>query len=162
MSEAKELQGGSFFSPTVLTNVNTDMAIFREETFGPVCGIIKFSTEEEAIALANDADVGLAGYFCSRDLSRVWRVAEQLEVGMVGVNEGIISSEVAPFGGVKMSGLGREGASYGMDEFLEVKYICMGGFEWRVATGRDLRRPVQLYVVTCFITCCIYLPTLVA
>jgi succinate-semialdehyde dehydrogenase/glutarate-semialdehyde dehydrogenase len=119
--------GGLFYEPTVLSNVSNDMQIMREETFGPVAAVIKFKTEEEVIAAANDTDFGLASYFYSRDIGRVWRVAEKLEYGMVGINTGLISNEVAPFGGVKQSGLGREGSVYGMDEYLELKYLCMGG-----------------------------------
>ena len=119
--------GGLFYEPTVLSNVTPDMLIMREETFGPVAAVVKFKTEEEAIAAANDTDFGLASYFYSRDIGRVWRVAEKLEYGMVGINTGLISNEVAPFGGVKQSGLGREGSVYGMDEYLELKYLCMGG-----------------------------------
>jgi succinate-semialdehyde dehydrogenase/glutarate-semialdehyde dehydrogenase len=121
-----ESPGGNFFQPTILVGATRDMDCFREETFGPLCAIASFDTEEEVLSLANDCDVGLAGYFCSRDLGRVWRVAEALEVGMVGVNEGIISSEVAPFGGVKMSGIGREGGRDGIGEYLETKFIVMG------------------------------------
>jgi succinate-semialdehyde dehydrogenase/glutarate-semialdehyde dehydrogenase len=119
--------GGLFYEPTVLSNISTDMQIMREETFGPVAAIIKFKTEEEVVAAANDTDFGLASYFYSRDIGRVWRVSEKLEYGMVGINTGLISNEVAPFGGVKQSGLGREGSVYGMDEYLELKYLCMGG-----------------------------------
>ena len=119
--------GGSFFEPTVLTNVNTSMMVTREETFGPLAPLFKFKTEEEAIKMANDTEFGLASYFYSRDIGRIWRVAEGLEYGIVGINEGIISTEVAPFGGVKESGLGREGSKYGIDDFTEVKYMCMGG-----------------------------------
>lgn len=119
--------GGTFFQPTVLTNVTPHMRIAQEETFGPVAPLFRFKTEAEAVALANDTPFGLASYFYSRDLGRVWRVASALEYGIVGVNEGIISTEVAPFGGVKESGIGREGSKYGVDEFLEVKYVCMGG-----------------------------------
>ncbi len=119
--------GGTFFEPTILTNVTPSMQVAHEETFGPVAPLFRFKTEEEAIALANDTPFGLASYFYSRDLGRVWRVAEALEYGMVGVNEGIISTEVAPFGGIKESGLGREGSKYGIDDFLEIKYVCMGG-----------------------------------
>jgi succinate-semialdehyde dehydrogenase/glutarate-semialdehyde dehydrogenase len=119
--------GGLFYEPTVLSNITSDMKIMREETFGPVAAVITFKTEEEAIAAANDTDFGLASYFYSRDIGRVWRVAEKLEYGMVGINTGLISNEVAPFGGVKQSGLGREGSVYGMDEYLELKYLCMGG-----------------------------------
>jgi succinate-semialdehyde dehydrogenase/glutarate-semialdehyde dehydrogenase len=111
----------------VLSNITDDMKIMREETFGPVAAVIKFKTEEEAIAAANDTEFGLASYFYSRDIGRVWRVAEKLEYGMVGINAGIISNEVAPFGGVKQSGLGREGSKYGIEEYLELKYLCIGG-----------------------------------
>ncbi|MEE8274853.1 MAG: aldehyde dehydrogenase family protein, partial [Alphaproteobacteria bacterium] len=105
------------------------MKIAHEETFGPVAPLFRFSTEDEAIRLANDTEFGLAAYFYSRDIGRIWRVAEGLEYGIVGINEGIISTEVAPFGGVKESGIGREGAHHGLDEFLEVKYLCMGGVD---------------------------------
>lgn len=118
--------GGTYFKPTVLKGVKSDMKIAHEETFGPLAGIISFKTEEEAIALANDTEFGLASYFYARDLSRVWRVAEAIEAGMVGINTGLISTEVAPFGGVKQSGLGREGSKYGLEDFMEVKYLCMG------------------------------------
>jgi succinate-semialdehyde dehydrogenase/glutarate-semialdehyde dehydrogenase len=103
------------------------MKVMREETFGPVAAVIRFSNEEEAITAANDTDYGLAGYFYSRDIGRIWRVAEKLDYGMVGINTGMISNEVGPFGGVKQSGLGREGSKYGIDEYLELKYLCMGG-----------------------------------
>ena len=119
--------GGSFFEPTVLGNVSPEMKVMREETFGPVAAVAKFRTEEEVIAAANDSEYGLASYFYSRDIGRVWRVAEKLDYGMVGINTGLISNEVAPFGGVKQSGLGREGSKYGIDEYLEIKYLCMGG-----------------------------------
>ena len=119
--------GGLFYQPTVVANATRDMAIFREETFGPVAPLFKFETEEDVIEMANDTEFGLASYFYARDLGRVWRVAEALEYGMVAVNEGILSTEVAPFGGVKESGLGREGSKYGMDEYTETKYILMGG-----------------------------------
>ncbi len=119
--------GGNFFEPTVLTGVTTDMMVAREETFGPVAPLFRFKTEEEAIKLANDTEFGLAAYFYSRDVGRVWRVGEALEYGIIGINEGIISSEVAPFGGVKESGLGREGSHHGVEEFLEIKYMLMGG-----------------------------------
>ena len=119
--------GGTFFEPTILADVTPEMRVACEETFGPVAPLFRFSTEEEAIALANDTDSGLAAYFYSRDIGRIWRVAEALEYGMVGINEGIISTEVAPFGGVKESGLGREGSKYGIEEFTELKYLCMGG-----------------------------------
>ena len=121
--------GGRFFEPTILTGVTPAMAIAREETFGPVAPLFRFHTEAEAIALANDTEFGLAAYFYGRDIARVWRVAEALEYGIVGVNTGLISTEVAPFGGVKESGLGREGSKYGMDEYLEIKYLCFGGID---------------------------------
>lgn len=119
--------GGRFFQPTILTGVTPAMAVAREETFGPVAPLFRFTTEAEAIALANDTEFGLAAYFYGRDIGRIWRVAEALEYGIVGINTGIISTEVAPFGGVKESGLGREGSKYGLEEFLEIKYLCMGG-----------------------------------
>jgi succinate-semialdehyde dehydrogenase/glutarate-semialdehyde dehydrogenase len=119
--------GFSFFEPTVLADVTPDMMVSREEIFGPVAPLLRFETEEQVLALANDTEYGLAAYFYSRDIGRVWRVAEGLESGMVGVNSGLISTEVAPFGGVKQSGLGREGSLYGMDEYLVIKYICMAG-----------------------------------
>ena len=119
--------GGTFFQPTVLTDVTTDMKVTREETFGPVAPLFRFKTEEEGIAMANDTEFGLAAYFYARDMGRIWRVGEALESGMVGINTGLISTEVAPFGGVKESGIGREGSKYGIDEFLEMKYLCMGG-----------------------------------
>jgi succinate-semialdehyde dehydrogenase/glutarate-semialdehyde dehydrogenase len=119
--------GGSFYEPTILADVTTDMQVTREETFGPVAPLFRFKTEAEAIQMANDTEFGLAAYFYSRDVNRVWRVSEALEYGIVGINEGIISTEVAPFGGVKESGLGREGSKYGIEEFLEVKYLCLGG-----------------------------------
>jgi succinate-semialdehyde dehydrogenase/glutarate-semialdehyde dehydrogenase len=124
---ARHERGGTFYQPTVLTEVTTDMKVTKEETFGPVAPLFRFKTEEEAIELANDTEFGLACYFYARDLGRVWRVAEALESGIVGINTGIISTEVAPFGGVKESGMGREGSKYGMDDFLEIKYLCMGG-----------------------------------
>uniref|UniRef100_A0A8C2CYQ3 Succinate-semialdehyde dehydrogenase, mitochondrial n=1 Tax=Cyprinus carpio TaxID=7962 RepID=A0A8C2CYQ3_CYPCA len=119
--------GGSFMQPTLLSSVNTDMLCMREETFGPLIPVVKFNTEQEALAIANASPVGLAGYFYSRDISQIWRVAEQMEVGMVGVNEGLISTTEASFGGLKQSGLGREGSKYGIDEYLEIKYMCLGG-----------------------------------
>jgi succinate-semialdehyde dehydrogenase/glutarate-semialdehyde dehydrogenase len=118
--------GHSFFEPTILVNVTTDMKVTREETFGPVAPLFRFKTEEEAVKLANDTEFGLAAYFYARDLGRVWRVAEGIESGIVGINTGIISTEVAPFGGVKESGIGREGSKYGIEDYLEVKYMCMG------------------------------------
>jgi len=121
--------GGTFFEPTVLADVTSEMAVAKEETFGPVAPLFRFHTEAEAVHMANDTEFGLAAYFYSRDIGRVWRVAEALEYGMVGINTGLISNEVAPFGGVKQSGLGREGSKYGIDEFLVVKYLCMGGIQ---------------------------------
>ncbi|MBJ7536337.1 NAD-dependent succinate-semialdehyde dehydrogenase [Marinomonas transparens] len=132
---AKALVGGSkaaeagaqFFEPTILTDVTDDMAIFSNEIFGPVAPLFRFKTEDEAVAMANNTPFGLASYFYSQNIGRIWRVSEALEYGMVGINEGLISSEVAPFGGVKESGSGREGSKYGIDEYVEVKYLCMGG-----------------------------------
>lgn len=126
MGGERHEKGGAFFEPTVLTGMKKEMLISREETFGPLAPLYKFQTEEEAVALANDSEFGLAAYFYTRDVARVWRVAEKLETGMVGVNTGLISTEVAPFGGVKQSGLGREGSKYGADDFLELKYMCLG------------------------------------
>ena len=119
--------GGLFYEPTVIANVTPDMKVAREETFGPVAPVFKFKTEAEALALANDTEFGLASYFYARDMGRVWRIAEGIESGIVGINVGIISNEVGPFGGVKQSGLGREGSKYGIEDFLELKYLCMGG-----------------------------------
>ena len=119
--------GGTYFEPTVLANVTEDSLIFKEETFGPVAPLFRFKTDDEVIELANRTEFGLASYFYSRDIGRIWRVAEALEYGMVGVNTGMISNEVAPFGGVKQSGLGREGSHHGIDEYLEIKYIAMAG-----------------------------------
>ncbi|RLA15646.1 MAG: NADP-dependent succinate-semialdehyde dehydrogenase I [Gammaproteobacteria bacterium] len=124
---ARHELGGNFYQPTVLTEVTTDMIITQDETFGPVAPLFRFKTEEEAIEMANDTPYGLAAYFYARDLGRVWRAAEALETGIVGINTGVISSEVAPFGGVKESGIGREGSKYGLDEFIEVKYLCIEG-----------------------------------
>ncbi len=121
--------GSHFFEPTILTNVNSEMRVFREEIFGPIAPLFKFSTEEEVIQMANDTEFGLACYFYSRDIGRIWRVAEGLEYGIVGINEGIISNEMAPFGGVKESGQGREGSKYGLDDYTEIKYMCMGGID---------------------------------
>jgi succinate-semialdehyde dehydrogenase / glutarate-semialdehyde dehydrogenase len=121
--------GQTFFQPTVLADVNQNMLITREETFGPVAPLVRFSTDEEVIRLANDTEFGLASYFYSRDIGRIWRVGEALEYGMVGINTGLISNEVAPFGGVKQSGFGREGSHYGIDEYMVLKYLCMGGVD---------------------------------
>ena len=119
--------GGNFFEPTIITGVTPRMLVAREETFGPLAPIFRFRTDAEAIRMSNDTEFGLASYFYSRDINRVWRVAEALEFGMVGINTGLISTEVAPFGGMKESGIGREGSRYGIEEFIEVKYLCMGG-----------------------------------
>ena len=119
--------GGTFYQPTILADVTNEMAVANEETFGPLAPLFRFSTDDEAVAMANDTEFGLASYFYSRDIGRVWRVAEALEYGIVGINTGIISTEVAPFGGVKESGSGREGSKYGIEDYLEVKYLCMGG-----------------------------------
>lgn len=121
--------GACYVQPTLLTNVSKDMKVFREEIFGPIAPLFKFKTEAEAIAMANDTEFGLACYFYSRDIGRVWRVAEGLEYGIVGINEGIISNEMAPFGGMKESGQGREGSKYGLDDYLEIKYMCVGGLD---------------------------------
>jgi len=118
--------GGTFYQPTVLTNASKDMKIAVEETFGPVSALFRFSTEEEAIAMSNDTEFGLAAYFYTQNSARTWRVSSALEYGIVGINEGIISTEVAPFGGVKESGLGREGSKYGIEDYMEIKYLCMG------------------------------------
>jgi succinate-semialdehyde dehydrogenase/glutarate-semialdehyde dehydrogenase len=123
----RHLLGGRFFEPTILTDVTPAMAVAREETFGPVAPLFRFKTEADAIALANNTQYGLAAYFYGRDIARIWRVAEALEYGIVGINTGLISTEVAPFGGVKESGLGREGSKYGIEEFVEIKYLCFGG-----------------------------------
>ncbi|HEU4843164.1 MAG TPA: NADP-dependent succinate-semialdehyde dehydrogenase [Burkholderiaceae bacterium] len=119
--------GHSFFQPTVIADVTSDMLVAKEETFGPLAPLFRFRTDEEVLAMANDTEFGLAAYFYSRDIGRIWRVAEGLESGMVGVNTGLISNEIAPFGGVKQSGLGREGSKYGIEDYLVIKYICMGG-----------------------------------
>ena len=133
---AKVLTGGTldtagplFYRPSVVGDVTPDMEIVREEIFGPVAALVRFDTEADAIRLANDTPFGLAAYLFSRNLSRAWRVAEKLDAGMVGVNEGIFSNEVVPFGGVKESGLGREGAAEGLEEYLEIKYICLGAID---------------------------------
>ena len=123
----RHARGGRFFEPTVLANVTTKMAVAREETFGPVAPLFRFKTEEEAVQMANDTEFGLAAYFYSRDVGRVWRVSEALEYGLVGVNAGVIATAEVPFGGMKESGIGREGSKYGLDEFMEIKYVCMGG-----------------------------------
>jgi succinate-semialdehyde dehydrogenase/glutarate-semialdehyde dehydrogenase len=120
-------RGGLFFEPTILTGVTQAMRVSREETFGPVAPLFRFKTDAEAIAMANDTEFGLAGYFYARDMGRIWRVAEAMETGMVCVNSGILSNEIAPFGGIKQSGLGREGSKYGIDEYLEIKYVMLGG-----------------------------------
>ncbi len=127
--ETRSAKGGTFYEPTVLTGVTPQMKIFREETFGPVAPLIRFSSDDEVIELANRTEFGLASYFYSRDIGRIWRVAEALEYGMVGVNTGLITTEVAPFGGMKQSGLGREGSKYGIEEYVEVKYLCFGGID---------------------------------
>ena len=121
--------GTSFYQPTVLSNVEVDMSIVANEIFGPVAPLIKFDTDQQAIDIANNTEFGLASYVYTRDIGRVWRISEALEYGMVGVNEGLISNEMAPFGGVKQSGMGREGSKYGLEEYLEIKYICMGGVD---------------------------------
>ncbi|MBI3228776.1 MAG: NADP-dependent succinate-semialdehyde dehydrogenase [Burkholderiales bacterium] len=119
--------GHSFFEPTIIADVTSDMRVASEETFGPLAPLFRFKTDEEVLAMANDTELGLASYFYSRDIGRVWRIAEGLESGMVGVNTGLISNEIAPFGGIKQSGLGREGSKYGIEDYLEIKYVCMGG-----------------------------------
>jgi succinate-semialdehyde dehydrogenase/glutarate-semialdehyde dehydrogenase len=123
----KHALGGTFFEPTILTDVKPGMRLMKEETFGPVAPLVRFKTEQDVIAMANDTIYGLASYFYTRDLARAWRVAEALEYGMVGINEGILSTEVAPFGGVKQSGIGREGSKYGIEEYLEMKFMYLGG-----------------------------------
>jgi succinate-semialdehyde dehydrogenase/glutarate-semialdehyde dehydrogenase len=120
-------RGGTFFQPTILIDVPGGTKLMSEETFGPVAPLTRFATEDEVVGMANDTEFGLASYFYTRDLARSWRVAEALEYGIVGVNEGLISTEVAPFGGVKQSGLGREGSKYGIEDYLEVKYMHIGG-----------------------------------
>ncbi|HWB29719.1 MAG TPA: NADP-dependent succinate-semialdehyde dehydrogenase [Vicinamibacterales bacterium] len=123
----RHARGGRFFEPTILADVTSSMLVAREETFGPVAPLFRFKTDAEAIAMANDTELGLASYFYGRDVARIWRAAEGLEYGMVGINTGLISTEVAPFGGVKESGIGREGSKYGIDEYVEIKYLCFGG-----------------------------------
>lgn len=125
----RHANGGNFYMPTVLTDATPSMALAQEEIFGPVAPLFRFKTDADAVKLANDTSAGLAAYFYSRDITRIWQVAEQLEYGMVGVNEGLISNEVAPFGGMKESGIGREGSHYGIDEYLELKYVCLGGMK---------------------------------
>ena len=125
----REARPGNFFAPTVLEGVTPAMAVSREETFGPLAPVYRFETDEDAMRLANDTEAGLAAYFYTRDLTRAWRIAERLEYGIVGINTGLISTEVAPFGGIKASGFGREGSRYGIEEFLEIKYVCIGGID---------------------------------
>jgi len=120
---------GQFFQPSVLTDVTMDMAMSCEETFGPVAGINRFTTDAEAVAIANDTPYGLSAYFYTQDLGRTWRVADALEYGIVGINTGFVSTEVAPFGGMKESGIGREGSKYGIEDWLEIKYLAMGGID---------------------------------
>ncbi len=129
MGGARHELGGTFFQPTVLAGVTTEMKVAKEETFGPLAPLFRFDTEEQAIAMANDTEFGLAAYFYARDIGRIWRVSEGVEYGIVGVNTGIISTEVAPFGGMKESGVGREGSKYGIDDYLEIKYLCIGGVD---------------------------------
>jgi succinate-semialdehyde dehydrogenase/glutarate-semialdehyde dehydrogenase len=121
--------GECFYEPTIMVDVTNDMPVAQQEIFGPVAPVMKFETEQEAIDIANDTDVGLASYIYTRDIGRCWRVAEALDYGMVGINEGIISNEAAPFGGVKESGQGREGSKYGIEDYVEIKYLCMGGLD---------------------------------
>ncbi len=121
----RDAKGGLFFQPTILTGVTTAMKVAREETFGPVAPLFKFETEEQVIEMANNTEFGLASYFYSKDVSKIFRVAEELEYGMVGVNTGLISTEVAPFGGIKQSGQGREGSKYGIEDYIEIKYLCL-------------------------------------
>jgi succinate-semialdehyde dehydrogenase/glutarate-semialdehyde dehydrogenase len=118
---------GTFFEPTVIADVDENMRVAREETFGPLAPVFRFTTDEEAVALANATEFGLAAYFYARDYRRIWHVSEGLEYGMVSVNEGLLSTELAPFGGVKESGLGREGSRHGLEEYTELKYVCIGG-----------------------------------
>jgi len=126
---ARHEKGLTFFEPTVMTGMSADMLVAREETFGPLAPLFRFETEQEVIAAANDSEFGLAGYFYARDIKRIWRVAEKMATGMVGINTGLISTEVAPFGGIKQSGQGREGSKYGIKDYLEIKYLCFGGIE---------------------------------
>ena len=129
MGGARHYLGGTFYQPTVLVDVTPAMLVSKEETFGPLAPLYRFSTDEEALSMANDTEFGLASYFYSRDIGRVWRVSEGLEYGIVGINTGLISTEVAPFGGIKESGLGREGSKYGIEDYLEIKYLCVGGID---------------------------------
>jgi succinate-semialdehyde dehydrogenase/glutarate-semialdehyde dehydrogenase len=129
MGGARHSLGGTFYQPTVLADVTPAMLVSKEETFGPLAPLYRFSTDEEALSMANDTEFGLASYFYSRDIGRVWRVSEGLEYGIVGINTGLISTEVAPFGGIKESGLGREGSKYGIEDYLEIKYLCVGGID---------------------------------
>jgi succinate-semialdehyde dehydrogenase/glutarate-semialdehyde dehydrogenase len=126
---SRHRRGGTFFEPTLLTGITPEMQLSQEETFGPVAGVLRFASEEEGVRLANDTPFGLAAYFFARDMARIWRVSEALESGMVGVNSGAISDVSAPFGGVKQSGLGREGSRFGIEEYLEIKYVCLGGLD---------------------------------
>jgi succinate-semialdehyde dehydrogenase / glutarate-semialdehyde dehydrogenase len=125
----RHARGGTFYEPTVLTGATSEMLVASEETFGPLAAVFKFTTEEQALALANDTESGLSAYFFTRDLGRAWRLGEALEYGVVGINTGLISSEAAPFGGVKESGLGREGSRHGLDDYLEIKYLCFEGLQ---------------------------------
>jgi succinate-semialdehyde dehydrogenase/glutarate-semialdehyde dehydrogenase len=129
MGGARHSLGGTFYEPTVLADVTPAMLVSKEETFGPLAPLYRFKTEEEALSMANDTEFGLASYFYSRDIGQVWRVSEGLEYGIVGINTGLISTEVAPFGGIKESGLGREGSKYGIEDYLEIKYLCVGGID---------------------------------
>jgi succinate-semialdehyde dehydrogenase / glutarate-semialdehyde dehydrogenase len=123
----RHVLGGTFYEPTVLRNVGADMLVAREETFGPVAPLFRFATDEQALAMANDTEFGLASYIYTRDISRLFKIAEGLEYGIVGANTGLISTEVAPFGGIKESGMGREGSKYGISDYLDIKYVCIGG-----------------------------------
>ena len=125
----RHAKGGSFFEPIVIADANRDMLVFREETFGPMAPLIRFHSDDEVLEMANDSEFGLASYFYSRNISRIWKLAEGLETGLVGVNAGVIATEVAPFGGYKQSGIGREGSKYGVEDYLEVKYVCMAGID---------------------------------
>jgi len=129
MGGARHALGGTFYEPTVLADVTPAMLVSKEETFGPLAPLYRFKTDDEALAMANDTEFGLASYFYSRDIGRIWRVSEGLEYGIVGINTGLISTEVAPFGGIKESGLGREGSKYGIEDYLEIKYLCVGGID---------------------------------